>query len=266
MALTATKSKMFAGGLAAAVLLLAVVAKWQFFPGVKEDYFAMNQRNLGEVPFGLVVVRATHFPHTAHKGIIDSSAQRHGQRCWRLMGRDVSLPELIGLAYDQPSSRVVLPAEAPATNFDFLVTTASDQQQRLQAAIREKLGLVATKEVRERPVLALKVQDPALPALTPSDAGSQRAAHFEQGRLHFTKFQVIELARGLEHATTLPIVDATGLTNYYDFSVEWGAARQKKLDDAAAGTATVNEILNALGLKLEPDQIATEMLVVKKAG
>jgi uncharacterized protein (TIGR03435 family) len=70
----------------------------------------------------------------------------------------------------------------------------------------------------------------------------------------------------LEHATALPIVDATGLTNYYDFSVEWGAARQKKLDDAAAGTATVNEILNALGLKLEPDQIATEMLVVKKAG
>ncbi|MGA2246318.1 MAG: TIGR03435 family protein [Verrucomicrobiota bacterium] len=264
MAWSGTKSKVVTAVLGVAVILAAVAAKLSFFPSVKEAYFAMNERSLQAAPFGLVVVRPTHFPKAARKGVLWGSAPRFGKPVWRMMGRNVSLQDLFGAAYEKSADRVVLPATAPKTNFDFLVTATGDQRQRLQSVLRQKLGLVARTELRDTEVLELKTNDASSSRLTVSAAASEDV-HLDNGKLHFTHVRVQDLLRGLEQVTKLPVVDKTTLTNYYDFSVDWGPQMMRQLQNEATAADAVKKILDDLGLTLEPDEDQTEMLVVKSA-
>jgi uncharacterized protein (TIGR03435 family) len=265
MAWTATKSKVLVTALSLVLLAAAVAVKLAFFPSVKDDYFAMNQRSLQETPFGLVVVRPTHFPKTTHPGIRGGSAKRFGKQVWRMMGRDVSLQQVFGMAYAQSAERVVLPATAPNTNFDFLVTTTGDQRKCLQEALRKKLGLIAKTETRETAVLAMKIHDAGLPALVVSDANAKQNVDMDNGKLHFTHMRLDELVRGLEQAMKTPVVDKTSLTNYYDFSIELSPQVQRQLRNEATAADAVKSILASLGLELDPDTASTEMLVVRNA-
>lgn len=265
MAWTGAKSRVLAGIVGGVVIGAVVAVKLAFFPSIKEDYFAMNQRSLRAVPFGLVVVRPTHFPKSAHKGVMWGSAPRLGKPVWRMLGRNVSLPELIGAAYGKNADRVVLPVTAPHTNYDFLVTATRNQQQQLQRAIRNKLGLDARTEMRDTAVLALKAPDPSQLHLAPSDAHAAQNVKFDNGRLQFTHIQMGELLQGLEQVTKLPVTDKTGLTNYYDFSIAWGPQVETRLRNEATAQAVVNKIVNDLGLVMEPDEDRTEMLVVRNA-
>ncbi|HUC86587.1 MAG TPA: TIGR03435 family protein [Candidatus Acidoferrales bacterium] len=261
--MTATKSKLAAGALALALIAAAVAVKMVFYPSVKDEYFTLNQRSLRDVPFGLVVLRPTHFPKSARTGVMWGSEPRPGKPVRRVMGRNVSLQELFATAYGKNADRVLLPPDAPKTNFDFLVTAAGDQQQRLQTAIRRRLGLVAKTEMREAEVLALTVNDPNLPRLTVSDAKAGQKVDFNNGKLQFTHIGIQDLMRGLEQVLKVPVVDKTSLTNYYDFSVAWGPQMQRQLQNDATATAAVKKILDDLGLALESDHDQTEMLVVK---
>ena len=60
---------------------------------------------------------------------------------------------------------------------------------------------------------------------------------------------------------SVPIVDKTGLSNYYDFSLEW----TPKLQKGDINQDDVEAILKDWGLGLQPETDAMEMLVVKKA-
>jgi len=63
----------------------------------------------------------------------------------------------------------------------------------------------------------------------------------------------------------MPVVDKTGLTNFYDFSVAWDPQVRQQLHDRQTARAAVDKILNAFGLALKPDTAPLEMLVVKNA-
>jgi uncharacterized protein (TIGR03435 family) len=60
------------------------------------------------------------------------------------------------------------------------------------------------------------------------------------------------------------VVDKTGLTNYYDFSLVWDAPTQRLIQGGSLDNETGGKILAEWGLGLEPDTAAMEMLVVKK--
>ena len=257
--------KIVLGCAVALAVLAAVAAKWIFFPSIKDDDFKMNQPSFRQVPAGLAFVRATHFPKTTHKGIMSDTAQVAGKPVWRMMGRNVTLQQLMAAAYGRPAARVLLPAAAPTNHFDFLLTVQTDQQQHLQAAIRKKLGFIAQKEMRDTDVLAMKVKDASLPGLAASDAGAKPNVNFKDGKLYFTHMRVQVLAGGLEQMLKVPVVDKTGLTNFYDFSAawDWQMRRQMQVDTNAA--AAVKKILDGWGLELEPDSSQVEMLVVKSA-
>jgi uncharacterized protein (TIGR03435 family) len=71
----------------------------------------------------------------------------------------------------------------------------------------------------------------------------------------------------LEHQLQMPVVDKTGLTDPYDFSLAWDAelkAQQQMRKDATPRTA-LEEILKGWGLMLKPDTATLQMLVVKGA-
>ena len=61
-----------------------------------------------------------------------------------------------------------------------------------------------------------------------------------------------------------PVMDKTGLTNNYNFSLAWDAQTQKQIEGGTLDIETGKKILAEWGLGLEPDTASMEMLVVKK--
>jgi uncharacterized protein (TIGR03435 family) len=242
------------------LLVAAVVVKLAFFPSVKDAIFTMNIRSLQQAPANVVIVRLTHFPKSTRNGVMSAPSNRNGKSVRCMMGRNVPLSDLIAMAYGQNPSRVVLPPDAPKGNYDFLVTVADNPEEQLQSAIRRKLGYTAQMETRDADVLALKVENPNSPGLTISAAGEKQGEAMKGGKLYLTHMPLSILPGGLERRLKTPVVDKTGLTNFYDFSIVWNQQMQSGQWDQA----TAKKMLDAWGLGLEPDTAPLHMLVVKK--
>ncbi len=259
MAWTKTKT-VVAGTIILAVIALAVVVRWRFFPSIKDEYFKSSYQAFQKVPGNLLVVRRTHYSLPADGASFSSSTRTpSGQFIMRQMGRNVPLERVMAMAYQCNPSRIVLPPGKPQGNFDFLVTVPDPSQERFKAAIQKKLGYTAHWETRDTDVLLLETQTPDPPGLKASTAGNGNVS-FKNGKYEFTHMRLASVMGFLEYALKQPVLDRTGLTNFYDFSVKmsWhvpGGPDQKATE----------KILDELGLKLEPGNESVQMLVVEKA-
>jgi uncharacterized protein (TIGR03435 family) len=244
------------------ILGAAVVVKLIFFPTVKDAWFTMSQPSLRRVPLGLVIIRPTHFPHsTVRKGVMYAPSEKD----FRVMGRDVPLRDIIAAAYGETPGRVLMPPGAPTNNFDFIVTlVAKDPLGRLKKAIHSKFGYTAEKQTLDTEVLALKVEDPSLPGLTVSPSDEKQNGKVKNGKLYLTHMKLTILTGGFEQILKTPVVDETGLTNFYDFSVTWNPRFLSSLRNEVTARPTLDKMLAGWGLDLEPDTAPVEMLVVKK--
>jgi uncharacterized protein (TIGR03435 family) len=70
---------------------------------------------------------------------------------------------------------------------------------------------------------------------------------------------MVGLAIGLENEANVPIINATGLTNRFDFDLNCS-----QIDLANKNWDKVNQALDRLGLELVPTNMPIEMLVVEK--
>jgi uncharacterized protein (TIGR03435 family) len=263
--MTKTKTIML-GGVLALVLVAAVVAvKMIFFPSVNDRFFQINPTRLRQAPAGLVVVRPTHFPDSPQKSSPPGMMQTSVKGAQWMVGRNVSLQQLIAMAYRYNPGRIALPVGAPKANYDFLVTVPKDPEARLQSAIRRKLGYTAQVETQDTPVLALKVEDPNSPGLKVSLDSEKENTNIKNGRLYFTHTKLSTVTGGLEGILKTPVVDKTGLTNFYNFSLVWDTKTALQIQSGMLDTETGQKILAEWGLGLEPDTATIEMLVVKKA-
>ena len=258
------KTKVLAGLLVLALIAVAAVKVW-VFPSIKDAYFAMDERSLQTAPAGLVVVRQTHFAFLRQEGLLHIPAPHSKGNNWWTMGRNAPLADVMAAAYDQNPTRVVVPPDAPTNRFDFLVTVPAGELPRFQEIVRRKLGYVAQMETREAPVLALKIANASLPGLTVSGADEKRNVSFHNEKLQLAHFPLAVIPNGLGGAIDMPLVDKTGLTNFYNFTIAWDSLTQQRLEDKNAARDALNKVIEPLGLKLEPDTAPLEMLVVKKA-
>jgi len=263
--MTITKNQVVTVGVLALTLATAAAVKLIFFPSVKEVYFAPGSQYLQQVPGGLMVIRPTHFAKSSRTGIFYASISRDGKNVQRMMGRCVSLREMMAAAYRKNPSRVVLPSDAPTGAFDFIDTAADRPNEHLQTAIRRKLGYVAEEDTRDMDVLALKVVDSSLPGMTPSRDDEKRNISFNGGKLNFTHMRVTAITDGLEQMLKTPVVDKTDLTNFYDYSVTWDRQVQRKMQNADTARDTVDGILRGWGLELDADTVPIKVLAVKRA-
>ena len=260
------RKRLLLGALLSVLVAVAVLVKLRFFPGLREEYFALNERNLQQVSSGLVVVRPTHFAKSHFNGIVSTVVSVAGKPVPRIMGRNVGFRDLMATAYSHSAASVTLPADAPQTNFDFIVTSRAAPREKLKAAIRKKLGFVASVEPHDAEVIAVKVENPDTPGLTISEAGSKQNVEFHDGKLCFTHIQLSSLSASLEQVLGSPVVDKTALTNYFDFCVAWSVETQRQLQSRAAARPLVEKVLHDLGLALKPDTAPIPMLVVKRSG
>jgi uncharacterized protein (TIGR03435 family) len=243
---------------AVALAVAALVAvKMIWFPSIKDKWFE-NAQQLKQAPGKLIVLRPTHFPHAQTNDLIYVPFQR-GRK---LAGRNVTLQQLISIAYAYNEGRIYIPRGAPAQNFDVLVTvplyTARD---RLKQLIRSKTGYLAATETRNADVLALKVQNPNSPNMTLSGAHEKETQNFKNGKLYLTHLKLQDITPALERFMQTPVVDETGMSNnFYDFTLDW----KQGMDPSRLSQDDFEQIVQGWGLKLEPDTEPVEMLVAKK--
>jgi uncharacterized protein (TIGR03435 family) len=255
-----TKTRTVVTGMTVLAMVTAAVAvKWRFFPSIKDEYFKSDYREFQKVPDNLLVVRPTHFSLPSN-GTSFSSYTRSpsGQNIVRHMGRNVPLEQVMAMAYQCNPSRIVPPPTKPKGNFDFLVTVPDPSQKRFKAAIQEKLGYTAHWETRDTDVLLLETRMPDPPGFKVSTAEKGNIS-FKNGKYEFTHMRLERFMGFMEYSLKQPVLDRTGLTDFYDFSVELGWSGPSGLDQKTTG-----KILDSLGLKLEPGDESMQMLVVEK--
>jgi uncharacterized protein (TIGR03435 family) len=241
-------------------LLVVSALKLLCFPSVKDAYFALNERNLQQVPPGLVVLRRTHYPFLKHADPLYARSPHSRTNFW-IVGRNAPLQDLIAVAYDERASRVVVPVDAPKGNFDFLVTV-EHPRERLQAAIWKKLGCHAHNEAREVEVLALKVVNPALPNMKLNNSGNHRA-HMEGTTVVFVSAPIEGVVRLLSQFYDLSVVDKTGLEGFYDYAIPLPVSARDRMQDDAVLRAAAEATIKDLGLGLETIMEPESVLVVK---
>jgi len=264
MAWTKTKTAVVVGvAVMLATSMTTIVVKEMFFPLIKDDYFQPNYRHFQNLPRGLFTLRPTHF--TSPTNGFDYSAETSspsGEHVTLFIGRNRTFEQLIAKAYGGSPPYIVFPANFPKGNFDYLCTILDSRAgEHLQAAINRKLGYVANWKQNDSSVFLLKVKTPNSPQLKASDPSSKPFVHGNSlDQLEFQNWPMWGLAHEMEVSANVPVLDKTGLANFFDFNLDCSRADLKNQDWDMAKRA-----LDELGLELVATNMPMQMLVVEKA-
>jgi uncharacterized protein (TIGR03435 family) len=260
MKTTMTKTMVMLGSVMLLAVAATVVKSQTAASIVKDAAFEPDKDKLRALPANIEVVQPTHFPQAPAK----IKHVQDGDSLARTVGRNVTFRDLMAEAYDCNPGCVVLPADAPKGGFDFLVTTSPKTRKHLRLAIETQLGYTASSETRDTAVLVLRVKETSLPGLTVSTAGEEDV-NYRDGKLYFQRQPLSVIFKGLEDGLALPVVDQTGLTNSYDFSVVWNDKVMQAMREGQFNLNGVQQAMNDLGLELKSDTARMEMFTVKKA-
>jgi uncharacterized protein (TIGR03435 family) len=113
--------------------------------------------------------------------------------------------------------------------------------------------------------MKLEVADANAPGLTVSPEGEDETIQYRDGKLYFKHKNLHLLLRGLEDGLAMPVLNETGLTNRYNFSIAWNETIQQHMQKGEFSMDGVTKVLKELGLRLEPDTETLDVVVVSKA-
>jgi RNA polymerase sigma factor (sigma-70 family) len=201
----------------------------------------------------------------------------------RTYGVNASLEEMLRCAFTQPHAngfyydeaspvRTIFDTKLPARRYDYFSNLPKGSREALQLEIRKKFGLSAEYHTIETNVLLLEVNYPNSAGLKPTshkDLGS----NYRDGDINANNQTMESLAQSLETDLGVPVIDQTGLTNSYDFNLEWHNKIVKRningIPLSHDGNPNLGEMEQALadqlGLELVPTNMPIDMLVVEKA-
>jgi uncharacterized protein (TIGR03435 family) len=143
----------------------------------------------------------------------------------------------------------------------------------LQAVLADRFRLKVHRETKDLPVYALAVGKKG-PTMKESAPDVKFAAGFEMlpfARMTNRKTTMIQLAGFLSVYAGRPVVDRTGLTGSYDFTLEWNLDDVQQREPGVPGGANparpslFTAVQEQLGLKLEPSRAPIEVLVIDHA-
>jgi uncharacterized protein (TIGR03435 family) len=136
----------------------------------------------------------------------------------------------------------------------------------LRNALVERFHLKTHDAVKDVPAYALIVAMHG-PKLTPGEPDDPTlpngALRMTKGQITATGISTTRLAQALERELGAPVVDKTGLTSRYTFSLEWKPDGQEDaLSADALGPSIFTAVTEQLGLKLLPMKQPVRVLVV----
>jgi len=203
----------------------------------------------------------------------------------RYLFSNVSLKSLIKIAYGLQSQEQVseLPVWTNSVNFDIeakvdaetlatLKAGSKDEKTRqyqgmIKVVLAERFGLKDHPETRELPIYALvvvkggsKLKDAADPANSSRESSNHTLTATGTSTLRLSAFLSDRLHR--------VVVDKTGLTGTYDFTLKWSPDEAAGEAPAATGASQLPSLFTALqeqlGLKLESAKGPVDTIVVDK--
>ncbi len=206
----------------------------------------------------------------------------------RVNMKNVTLRLLITMAWDVRDHQLIgAPGWFDSEHFDIVakpeteIPRTGEGNKTLMAMVRalvvDRFGLVFHREEKEMPIYAL-VPGKNGPKLAASEPGSQNSLMMSRGKLEGKNMKMGDLARILTNPLGRTVVDKTGLTGDYNFTVEWTpdgnenmtpkgmpAEAPKDVASMPEGPSIFTALQEQLGLKLESQKGPVEMFVVDRA-
>ena len=238
-------------------VLLAAGTAWSVMDAYLQDE---NLNNFEKAP-PMVMIQKTHFLRSTFA----TGGKRYSDKA---VGRNIPLSFALGDAYGFHPTRIIFPPDMPTTKVDFIVTTTNQPWEKFQAEIKKQFGFVGRVETIETNVLLLRLGDAGASKLKVSPwPKSITQGKYDPSRFVDMRTQPLSsLTSFLENEMGSPIIDQTGLTNFFDIVLEWN--RQQSVS-AMQGSATSRTLLkkaihDQLGLELISTNDPIKMLVVEK--
>lgn len=190
------------------------------------------------------------------------------------MGIAQPLKEIIQVAWQYDDRHTVDEADLPTNRYDFFAKLVGPQEPHknmpqnenwtveLQKLIIRKFGVKGSMEMRNTDVLVLR-PGAGGPINFKVSHSMPHGMAIKPGRGSFAAYEqpVGTLMGELEQKFQIPIVDQTGLTKTYDYSVKWDEPDPKQPNPDGLKQALVAQ----LGLELVATNMPVQMLVIKKA-
>jgi len=182
----------------------------------------------------------------------------------QLMGWKIPFPWLLRDAYGLTQMRMILKLDPPAGDYDFMANLPQGSAEALQAAINQTFGVVVKHETMVTNALVLRVGNQGLRGFSAPFTNQWGATErFDTDTLTFFNQPLATMDVFLEDLLKIPIIDQTGVTGRYEFSIKWNHEWWKNDMDDLPGLQAV--LSDQLGLELVPTNLPIEMLVVEKA-
>jgi uncharacterized protein (TIGR03435 family) len=209
----------------------------------------------------------------AHKGEVTFSADP-AVRGSRVTGTASTLLDMItvayGVRYDQISNapnwtntdRFDLEAKAPGDT----PPTAEQARLMLQHLLAERFQLRLHRETRDLPVYALLVgkNGTRLKASDPSAREGSSVQGTATGlHMETKKGSMEKLAQQLSFTAGRPVIDKTGLTGTYEYTLDWFPANRIPSSESNV-TSMFIALQEQLGLQLESTKAPQEVLVIDR--
>jgi uncharacterized protein (TIGR03435 family) len=182
----------------------------------------------------------------------------------------VNLKEVIGQAYKVRQYQITGPDWLETERFDITAKLpAAEGSSRqvalmLQALLADRFKMAIHRETKVLPVYAL-VAGRSGPKLKSSESDSGISSNSNRTSLHVTaKATMQRFAEFLSEEVGRPVIDRTGLTGPYDFTIDW-AVDNAIANDSPAGPSIFTALQEQLGLKLDSTKGPVEIIVVDHA-
>jgi uncharacterized protein (TIGR03435 family) len=213
-------------------------------------------------------------PHQAGDESWSSGPSQDGYRAV-----NVTAPSLIQYAYvlTLPDQISGLPGWAADARFDIeakmdeqtvaefrKLSPEQQQEQRqlmMQTVLADRFKLKVHRETNNHPIYELVVAKSGC-KLKESPAGEPQRMMIRNGRIVSHAVPVFNMISNLSYETGRIVVDKTGLTGDYDFTLNWTPEEQSGTDGAGPSIFTALE--EQLGLKLVPAMGPVDTIVVDR--
>ena len=189
---------------------------------------------------------------------------------------NVSLRDCVMAAYDMKDYQVSGPDWMRTERYDIVATSAGaasqdDMRLMLRKLLIERFQMTMHRERKDLPVYAMVVGKNGA-KLHETEHPGRSSVRMNGGGVVFTSVTVQELVDYMSRLHTAemdrPVIDNTGLKGRYDFNVNLFGTQEEMMaavNKGDFGSSIFTLIQEQLGLKLEPQKLAVDMVVVEKA-
>jgi len=171
--------------------------------------------------------------------------------------------EFVGVPGWAKTEKFDIDAKVDASDLTAYGKLAIDQRRlMMQALLADRFKLRARREAREQPVLALVVTKGGVKFRESTTVPTYPTPALEFGHGHLAGVGTMsELVSALTQSVGRTVVDRTGLSGRYDFTLDWTPDRDTSAEETAPPLYTA--LAEQLGLKLEPQKGLVDVLVIE---